>query len=312
MTTWQMVFLRQMRVKLTKTLRLACSLLLLSAFASPSTDAFPFFHRKPSTKPVETETAPVTPSAANTETESRTNSNFAPAAPAFRPYGSTIRPSSSTHQNHTPIAPIAPIAPSTAPTYRSIDKRTPFTAPSTAPSSGDGQGESLPNNVQPTILQPGQQPIHKPPDVPERPPIPPPPAVQAPMMILNGDPTPSLSWRAVAYKLWITPESLPPKRSKTQSSFPYSSSVTMKALIKALKEAGWNTTQFSASAGHLLAVKADPESNKPRLIFAAHPGDGGNTVVRVATDPDSKSFDKNQLESILSRAQDIAARNDLL
>lgn len=298
-----------MRVKLTKTLRLACSLLLLSALASPSSHAFPFFHRKPPEKPTEAETAPVTPSATNTETESRTNSNFAPAAPAFRPYGSTTPSNSSIHQSLTPTASTTP---STAPAYRQIERRTQFTAPSTAPSFGDGQGEALPTNVQPTTPQPGQQQIHKPPDVPKRPPIPPPPAVQAPLMILNGDPTPSLSWRAVAYKLWITPESLPPKRSKTQSSFPYSSSVTMKALIKALKEAGWNTTQFSASAGHLLAIKADPESNKLRLIFAAHPGDGGNTVVRVATDPDSKSFDKNQLESILSRAQDIAARNDLL
>lgn len=86
----------------------------------------------------------------------------------------------------------------------------------------------------------------------------------------------------------------------------------MKALIKALKESGWNTSQYSASAGHLLAVKSDIETARMRLIFAAHPGEGGNTVVRVATDPDSKNFDKNQLESIFSRAQDIAARNDLL
>jgi hypothetical protein len=86
----------------------------------------------------------------------------------------------------------------------------------------------------------------------------------------------------------------------------------MKALIKALSEAGWSTSQFSPSAGHLLAVKADGDTNKVRLIFAAHPGEGGNTVVRAATDPDSKNFDKNQLESIFSRAQDIAARNELL
>lgn len=86
----------------------------------------------------------------------------------------------------------------------------------------------------------------------------------------------------------------------------------MKALMKALSEAGWITSQFSASAGHLLAAKSDLETNKIRLIFAAHPGDGGNTVVRAATDPDSKSFDKTKIESIFSRAQDIAARNDLL
>lgn len=86
----------------------------------------------------------------------------------------------------------------------------------------------------------------------------------------------------------------------------------MKALIKALGEAGWNTSQFSASAGHLLAAKADSETSKIRLIFAAHPGEGGKTVVRAATEPDSKSFDKTQIESIFSRAQDIAARNDLL
>ncbi len=86
----------------------------------------------------------------------------------------------------------------------------------------------------------------------------------------------------------------------------------MKALMKALSEAGWMTSQFSASAGHLLAAKSDLEANKIRLIFAAHPGEGGNTIVRAATDPDSKSFDKTKIESIFSRAQDIAARNDLL
>ncbi|HIA54244.1 MAG TPA: hypothetical protein EYN91_19495 [Candidatus Melainabacteria bacterium] len=171
-----------------------------------------------------------------------------------------------------------------------------------------------PSASQPTNARPidGIPIIHSPPALPERPPIPPPPAVQAPVMVLNGEPTPSLSWRAVAYKLWITPETLPPKRSKSQSSFPFSTTVTMKAIMKALSEAGWNTSQFSASAGHLLATKTDPEVNRLRLIFAAHPGDGGNTVVRVATDPDAKNFDKSQLESIFSRAQDIAARNDLL
>lgn len=82
--------------------------------------------------------------------------------------------------------------------------------------------------------------------------------------------------------------------------------------MKALSEAGWNTSQFSASAGHLLAVKADSETSRIRLIFAAHAGDGGNTVVRAATEPDSKGFDKTQIESIFSRAQDIASRNDLM
>lgn len=86
----------------------------------------------------------------------------------------------------------------------------------------------------------------------------------------------------------------------------------MKALIKALEEAGWTTQQFNASAGHLLAVRADAETNKARLIFAAHAGEGGGTVIRAAVDPDSKNFDKSQLESIFSRAQEIALRNQLL
>jgi len=131
-------------------------------------------------------------------------------------------------------------------------------------------------------------------------------------MISNGDPTPSLAWRAVAYKLWLTPQSTPSKRTKAQSAFTAPAAVTLKAIMKALEEAGWSTQQFNASAGHLLAGKADAETCKTRLIFATHGGAGGGTVVRAAVDPDSKNFDKSLLESIFSRAQDITARNELL
>ena len=271
-----------MRVKLTNTLPLACGLLLLSAALCPVSHAFPFFHRKPAQEHTqETANPAAAPSA---------DANDIKSAPSFNRGLSTPRPGET-------LIPAA---------HPPGQRRESFPLSESAPASQLG---SQPGNSAPVINAPV---IHSPPAVPERPPIPPPPAVQAPIMVLNRDPTPSLSWRAVAYKLWITPEALPPKRSKAQSSFPFSTAVTMKALMKALSEAGWSTNQFSPSAGHLLSVKADGDTNKVRLIFAAHPGDGGNTVVRAATDPDSKNFDKNQLESIFSRAQDIAARNELL
>jgi len=244
--------------------------------------AFPFFHRKPAQEhPQETANPAAAPSS---------DANDIKTAPSLNQGLSTPRPGQT-------------LIPAASPPSQ---RRESFPPSESAPASqlGSQQGSSAPVVNVPIF--------HSPPAVPERPPIPPPPAVQAPVMVLSHDPTPSLSWRAVAYKLWITPETLPPKRSKSQSSFAFSTAVTMKALMKALGEAGWSTSQFSPSAGHLLAVKADGDTSKLRLIFAAHPGDGGNTVVRAATDPDSKNFDKNQLESIFSRAQDIAARNELL
>lgn len=267
-----MIFLKQMRVKLTTALPPAFTLLLLSCAYSQESRAFPFFHRKPDNQPK----------------ESGQITSESPADASIAPMGNVSGPSS-------------------APPFTPSNSR-----PPTLPVNSFTNTNSS-STLQPANSSADSAPIiHNPPAVPERPPIPPPPAVQAPIMVLNGEPTPSLSWRAVAYKLWTTPEALPPKRSKFQSSFSFSTAMTMKALIKALKESGWNTSQYSASAGHLLAVKSDIETARMRLIFAAHPGEGGNTVVRVATDPDSKNFDKNQLESIFSRAQDIAARNDLL
>lgn len=279
-----MIFPEQMRVKLTSTLPLACGLLLLSPALCPMSHAFPFFHRKPAQE--HTQDA-VTPAAVPSP-----DANDIKTAPSFGTQRSTIRPG------------------------ETLIPATPFSGrmPDSFPGSSSESGQNAQINSQPASSAPaaGAPIIHHPPAVPERPPIPPPPVVQAPVMVLNHDPTPSLSWRAVAYKLWITPEALPPKRSKSQSSFPFSTALTMKALMKALREAGWVTSHFSPSAGHLLAVKADGDTNKLRLIFAAHPGDGGNTVVRATTDPEAKNFDKNQLESIFSRAQDIAARNELL
>lgn len=276
-----MIFLRQMRVKLTTALPPAFALLLLSCAYCQESRAFPFFHRKPDNQAKES---------GHVTSESPADASVAPTgdAPATftpsSPYGSSqLKNTQSGNLQSTP-SPVNSFANT---------------------NSSSALQPANPSAVAAPI-------IHSPPAVPERPPIPPPPAVQAPIMVLNGEPTPSLSWRAVAYKLWTTPEALPPKRSKSQSSFPFSTAMTMKALIKALSESGWNTSQYSASAGHLLAIKSDTETNRMRLIFAAHPGEGGNTVVRVATDPDSKNFDKNQLESIFSRAQDIAARNDLL
>jgi hypothetical protein len=295
-----------MRVKLTKVLPAACSLLFLSVADSLPSHAFPFFHRKPQA----VEQPAVVKQA---QSLAPTDANATPAAPAFRPYNPPFHPSST---RTTPGA--NPTTPPTEPVRQSSVSPLPAEAFQSAQSVPIEQSGNVPT------LQPGNSPlmqppdsqsqtiIHSPPELPERPPIPPPPVVQAPLMISSGDPTPPLSWRAVAYKLWTTPEGLPPKRSKSQSSFPFSTAITMKALIKALGEAGWNTSQFSASAGHLLAVKAEAETSKLRLIFAAHPGEGGNTVVRAATEPDSKNFDKTQIESIFSRAQDIAARNDLL
>lgn len=282
----------QMRVKLTKVLLSACSLLSLTAFNSPPSSAFPFFHRKPSAheRPVEAGSQPI---------PATNDTNVAPTAPVFRPYNPTFRPTS-------PVSP--PV--------RQMRELTPPALP--APSIENSSGRVIPTEA-PAVFSPlqpaggqAQSTIHSPPMLPERPPIPPPPVVQAPIMVSSGDPTPPLSWRAVAYKLWLTPESLPPKRCKSQSSFPFSPAITMKALIKALSEAGWNISQFSGSAGHLLATKSDLETSKMRLVFAAHPGDGGSTVVRAATDPDSKNFDKAKIESIFSRARDIAARKDLL
>ena len=287
-----------MRVKLTRLLPAACSLLSLLSFACLPTNAFPFWHKKPAQKQaVENGDQQATQGVATPEPSPA----FSPA-PAFSPTPTT-RPAFSP-------ASQAPIAP---PVYRQQRgmQEAPSWKGSTTPEPSTAQ--PFDSNTGATVQPADKLPIiHNPPALPERPPIPPPPAVQAPLMVLSGDPTPSLSWRAVAYKLWITPEALPPRRSKSQSSFPFSSVVTMKALMKALSEAGWNTTQFSATAGHLLAVRSEQDNSRLRLIFAAHPGDGGTTVVRAATDPDSKNFDKNQLESIFSRAQDIAAKNDLL
>lgn len=287
-----------MRVKLTKVLPAACSLLLLSAAGSLPSHAFPFFHRKP---------AAVEQPAAAEKQQSQAPAD-ANAAPAFRPYNQTFRPFS-TRATHG-------IAPTTLP---AMPLKQSTISPPCAPSFNSRPNVPIEQSGNALILPPGNSPdcqsqtiIHSPPELPERPPIPPPPSVQAPLMISSSDPTPPLSWRAVAYKLWTTPEDLPPRRSKSQSSFPFSTAITIKALIKALSEAGWNTSQLSASAGHLLAAKAECETSRVRLIFAAHPGVGGNTVVRAAIDPDSKSFDKTQIESIFSRAQDIAARNDLL
>ncbi len=269
-----------MRLKLTRLLPVALSLLCLSAANSQPAIAFPFFHRKPPAEQTNQAADPPVPDSKETDP--------VPATPAFRPYIPSFRP-------YNPASPQAPL------------KKQSSTLPPGAPAFEGGQ------SVMPATGQAGasQTIIHNPPALPERPPIPPPPVVQAPLMVISGDPTAPLSWRAVAYKLWITPESLPPKRARSQSSFPYSSSITMKALIKALTEAGWTIPQFSPSAGHLLAAKPDSEPATIKLIFAAHPTDGG-TVVRAATEPDSKNFDKNQIESIFSRAQEIAARKDLL
>lgn len=204
---------------------------------------------------------------------------FLPAAPVFRPYN--------------PTSVVFPAAPP-------IEKTPEPAAPDLPVGS----------SIQPDLS--GQPKGHHPPAVLERPPIPPPPAVQAPLMVSSGDATPSLAWRAIAYKLWLTPQSTPSKRTKAQSAFTSAAGTTMKALMKALEEAGWRTQQFNAPAGHLLAARPDVETSKTRLIFAAHGGEGGGTVVRAAVDPDSKNFDKSQLESIFSRAQDIASRNELL
>ncbi|MCC6977660.1 MAG: hypothetical protein IT343_05025 [Candidatus Melainabacteria bacterium] len=279
-----------------------CLSLAVSSFSlggSPAA-AFPFFSKKHADQPEKIEsgsaqTSPPVyePGPAPPAPVSRTATpKFLPATPAFRPYN--------------PTSTVLPAAQSARPSLA------PTVSQPAAPSF-----ENVPESPQSDLptensLQPNQPKTHHPPAVLERPPIPPPPAVQAPLMVSSGDPPPALAWRAVAYKLWITPQSAPPKRTKAQSAFTASSGTTMKALMKALEEAGWTTQQFNASAGHLLAVRSDVEANKTRLIFAAHPGEGGGTVVRAAVDPDSKNFDKSLLESIFSRAQDIASRNELL
>lgn len=250
--------------------------------------AFPFFHRKhdgeqtqkSESSPLQNERTLIQPDSAPAMTAPRMGApKFLPAAPAFRPYNPT-----------SVTLPAVPPA-----------EKTPLPA---APDLPDG------SSIQPDL--PGQPKAHHPPAVLERPPIPPPPAVQAPLMVSSGEATPALAWRAVAYKLWLTPQSSPSKRTKAQSAFTAAAGATMKALMKALEEAGWRTQQFNAIAGHLLAARPDAETSKTQLIFAAHAGEGGGTVVRAAVDPDSKNFDKSQIESIFSRAQDIVSRNELL
>lgn len=129
-------------------------------------------------------------------------------------------------------------------------------------------------------------------------------------MVSAGEPPASLAWRAIAFKLWSTPETQPPKRVKAQVSFTCATGATIDALLKALSESGWGVPQVNRAAGHILATTKLADS--PRLIFATKPTSNGATAVRVTTDPDSRNFDKNKIDAILTRAQDIAAHSNML
>ncbi|MBC8000412.1 MAG: hypothetical protein IAF58_20850 [Leptolyngbya sp.] len=208
-------------------------------------------------------------------------------------------------------------SPTAAPTFRPYSPSTssPKFTPRLTPADADlNTVDTLSPPTSSTILPDSKTPNinHSPPILPPRPPLPPPPEVRAPIMVSTGDPPVPLAWRAIAFKLWSTPETLPSKRVKAQVSFTSATATTISALIKSLSEAGWNAPQVSVAAGHILATPNTADGTKIKLIFATKPTSNGATAVRVTTDPDSHQFDKSKIEAILTRAQDIAAHTNML
>lgn len=145
------------------------------------------------------------------------------------------------------------------------------------------------------------KPVHEPPQLPPRQPLPPPPAVAELPPAGNGTARPSLAWRAVAHKLWQFPDGRAPRSSKGEIVLKCDFRSALKALVFALNKLGYTVAASSPASGHVLAIKNNETQpdRSIRLVFALRESVQGETTIRAGTDPERMKIDQRLLADLV-------------
>ncbi|HEY9712680.1 MAG TPA: hypothetical protein V6C72_04380, partial [Chroococcales cyanobacterium] len=183
--------------------------------------------------------------------------------------------------------------------------------PSNSPGS-DASGEPPTSLVVPTA--PPNQGSGAPtvPDLPDRPPLPVPPAVSLIPPAGSGQPKQSLAWRTKAYKMQEDPGDGRVTSIRASKLIAADDNEAFGALVSALQKNGFAVDAICQPAGQLLAHSTDPALQKIRIVFVLKHSDPDHVVLKSGVDPESRAIKTKSLEDVLNQVQRSLENKDVL